>query len=145
MPKKHCNYKKLQYSIIKFFASNKNISKKCDKLFKNEITGNLCMDLCVTKSLKIPQCSNDLSFYLNSTFKYYTLAEQESDLVCSTNIPEIRRIEEGISLEEFKETLFNRIKSKLDDSNKVDKIVNRILYTTDSNHDNKVFIYFKIC
>lgn len=78
---------------------------------RGEIIGNLCMDLCYTKSLKIPKCSNDLSYYSNSTYKYYSLTEMDATLVCSPSAQLwYEKITEGITFDEFKALVFNKIK-----------------------------------
>ncbi len=30
---------------------------KCDQMYDNKISGNMCMDFCVTQDLILPECS----------------------------------------------------------------------------------------
>ena len=52
--------------------------KQCEEMSNDRVSGNLCMDLCVQKSIDIPACSED-KFCPNP---YYSVILKKNYYMC---------------------------------------------------------------
>lgn len=113
---------------------------KCDRVKRFEVTGNLCMDLCYTNTVKLPKCSNQLAYYSNSTYQYYSIPDSDINFVCIPDSQSLynKQIAEGMLMEDFRELVFNKILENINEPVTVERILDKIYMFTDVNHDLKV-------
>jgi hypothetical protein len=138
------NRKKTAFNSIKsvliFNLISTQIRFKCKKLKNNEISGNLCMDLCYKETLELPKCGYDLIASMNTSYEFYkTFKSEDSVFICPKTLTDKRvTLKSGISVQEFENLLTSFIKERINDSKTAEEIVRRVYYVTDSNHDSQV-------
>ncbi|RMZ99729.1 FAM69B, partial [Brachionus plicatilis] len=114
-------------------------AETCDRFKRSEVTGNLCMDLCHTNSVKLPKCSNHLSYFSNSSYQFYSIQDSEINFVClpSSKAHVTQQLTEGMTMDNFRLLVYNKILANINEPNTVERIVDKIFMFTDVNHDLK--------
>jgi hypothetical protein len=103
------------------------------------------MDLCYKETLELPKCGFDLIATLNTSYEFYETFKSENIYICPKALTdESTKLKSGISVDEFEELITELIKKRLNHTKTVEKIVRRIFYLTDSNHDFQVGIYMSL-
>ena len=121
-----------RHKIIFFF-------KQCELVLTNKLSGNLCTDLCATATFKIPNCFDE-KFYTNGLYKYYNVKGVESSYVCPAINSQINLIEGQITIADLEYIFTKKISQRLHHLPSVEKVVRRLLSSSDVNRDGKVLI-----
>ncbi len=104
---------------------------------KNLVSGNLCMDMCVQKTLNIPSCSEDRQCQ-NPYYSYYSANGYESTFICASNDKDPPLFTAELEIIEFYTHLGKKIEERIHHPLTAEHTINQFIGLADVNFDQKI-------
>lgn len=124
-------------AAVQACVGNKCLEDICNEMSNNMISGNLCMDLCVQKTINLPDCGED-KLCPNPYYSFYSAKGYESTLICASKNKDVKLLRQDIEISDFYRQLNKKIEERIHHPPTVEATMNSLIKIADVNFDQKI-------